>query len=130
MKLTVVRRLAVVVEEEAALTKFAAAVIAWMMNAALKAAIPPIRSEHHACIHVHRVSHYWSPIGHHVCTYILELTSSTLYPVHYIYQYLQHDKECIKDECKNKYCKDAGKCKYGDKDDWKKVVDRKCNVEW
>ena len=85
MKLTVVRRLAVVVEEEAALTKFAAAVIAWMMNAALKAAIPPIRSEHHACIHVHRVSHYWSPIGHHVCTYILELTSSTLYPILYIY---------------------------------------------
>mmetsp|Transcript_29377 Transcript_29377/g.85424 ORF Transcript_29377/g.85424 Transcript_29377/m.85424 type:complete len:286 (+) Transcript_29377:288-1145(+) len=42
----------------------------------------------------------------------------------------KHDKNCIKDECKNKYCKDAGKCKYGDRDDWKKVVDRKCNVNW
>jgi hypothetical protein len=42
----------------------------------------------------------------------------------------QHENECIKEECKNKYYKEAGKCKYGDRDDWKKVVDRKCNVEW
>ena len=42
----------------------------------------------------------------------------------------QSDRTCIKNKCKNQYCKDAGKCKYGDKDDWKKCVERKCKVNW
>ena len=42
----------------------------------------------------------------------------------------QDEKTCIKDDCKNEFCKDAGKCKYGDRDDWKKVVERKCKVNW
>lgn len=42
----------------------------------------------------------------------------------------KNEKDCIKDKCKSKYCKDAGECQYDSRSKWKKVVEKKCNVDW
>lgn len=39
------------------------------------------------------------------------------------------DRMCVKEECKNQYCKNAADCRYGSESDWEDVVKKQCKIQ-